>query len=227
MGWKCGFQLRLQFFIFIIKSHYTRRHEQIQGPYNIVCEPILVCWCKCYRSMLQLYTSCSEVGWHQLSLQTSTPHKVIFEIMRIKPIQYSELVENIYDWKAFIRPHISSSKSLEFTRVSEPHHFQFYQGNNCPLVQHKSMQMMHGDHPLERFHLHTLPNMRSKHGFDAVFQSHLEEIVVWQSFVSLKERQLEQLSWVECKGGGASIVSKHHSKHTVLHCILGRISIYG
>ena len=38
-------------------------------------------------------------------------------------VRYVELMENIFDWKTFIEPHLFSSRSLEFTEVSKPHHF--------------------------------------------------------------------------------------------------------
>jgi hypothetical protein len=54
-----------------------------------------------------------------------------------EPVRYVELMENIWDWKEFIMPHLYLSKRIEFTKVSEPHHFRFFQRNNRSHVQHK------------------------------------------------------------------------------------------
>ena len=43
-----------------------------------------------------------------------------------KPVQYAQLMENIWDWKGFITPHLQFSRSAKFIGMSEPHHFQFF-----------------------------------------------------------------------------------------------------
>jgi hypothetical protein len=51
-----------------------------------------------------------------------------------EPVQYAQLMENIWDWNEFIIPHLYSSNSTQFTCISEPHHFRFFQRNNQPHV---------------------------------------------------------------------------------------------
>jgi hypothetical protein len=42
-------------------------------------------------------------------------------------VRYAQLMQNIWDWKGFITPHLQSSRSAEFIGMSELHHFQFFQ----------------------------------------------------------------------------------------------------
>ena len=51
-----------------------------------------------------------------------------------KPIRYAQLMENIWDWKGFITPHLQSSRSAKVIGMSELHHFQFFQQNSVPHV---------------------------------------------------------------------------------------------
>ena len=110
-----------------------------------------------------------------------------------EPVRYAELMENIFDWKTFIEPHLFSSRSLEFIEVSKPHHFRFYQQNNSPHVQYK-IYANNAWRPVDgEVYLKTIPDSRTKPGFAQVFQSESGEIAALQSFLSLKERQLERL----------------------------------
>ena len=102
-------------------------------------------------------------------------------------------MENVFDWKTFIEPHLFSSRSLEFIGVSEPHHFRFYQWNNRPHVQYK-IYANDAWRPVDgKVYLKTILDSRTKLGFVAVFQSVSGEIAALQSFLSLKEQQLEWL----------------------------------
>jgi hypothetical protein len=101
-------------------------------------------------------------------------------------------MENIWDWKGFITPHLQSSRSVEFIGMSEPHHFRFFQRN---YVLHTQYKIYANDawgpsdgHPF----LASLLDVRSKPGFAEVFQANIEEVVALRSFSSLKERQLHR-----------------------------------
>ena len=94
-----------------------------------------------------------------------------------EPVRYAELMENIFDWKTFIEPHLFSSRSLEFIGVSEPHHFCFYQRNNCPHVQHKiyandAWRLVDGE-----VYLKTIPDSRTKPGLLQYFKMSLEKLL--------------------------------------------------
>ena len=104
-------------------------------------------------------------------------------------------MENVYDWKTFIEPHLFSSKSLEFIGISEPYHFRFYQQNNHPHVQHKiyandAWRRVDGE-----VYLNTIPDRRSKPGFADTSR----KTIFYDNFVSFWTR---------------------HSKHS---CQLGRV----
>ena len=60
-------------------------------------------------------------------------------------------MENIFDWKIFIEPHLFSSRNLEFTGVSDHTIFNFINRIIVPMYNTKSMPMMHGDQQMERF----------------------------------------------------------------------------
>jgi hypothetical protein len=109
-----------------------------------------------------------------------------------EPVRYAQLMENIWDWKGFITPHLQSSRSAEFIGMSEPHHFRFFQRNSVPHVQYKIYTNdawgPSDGHPF----LASLPNVRSKLGFAEVFQANTEEVAALRSFSSLKERQLHR-----------------------------------
>jgi hypothetical protein len=109
-----------------------------------------------------------------------------------EPVQYAQLMENIWDWKGFITPHLQSSRSVEFIGMSEPHHFRFFQRNNVPHVQYKIYANdawgPSDGHPF----LASLPDVRGKPGFAEVFQANTEEVAALHSFSSLKERQVHR-----------------------------------
>jgi hypothetical protein len=109
-----------------------------------------------------------------------------------EPVRYAQLMENIWDWKGFITPHLQSSRSAEFIGMSEPYHFRFFQRNSVPHVQYKiyandAWQPSNG-HPF----LASVPNVRSKPGFAEVFQANTKEVEALRSFTNLKERQLDR-----------------------------------
>jgi hypothetical protein len=101
-------------------------------------------------------------------------------------------MENIWDWKDFITPHLHSSGGTEFVGLSEPHHFRFFQRNSKPHIQHKIYANdawgPTDGHPF----LASISNVRSKPGFAEVFEHNHEEVAVLHSFVHLKERQLDR-----------------------------------
>jgi hypothetical protein len=123
-----------------------------------------------------------------------------------EPVRYARLMENIWDWRDFITPHLHSSGGSEFVGLSEPHHFRFFQRNGRPHVQHKiyandAWGPTEG-HPF----LASVPDVRSKPGFAEVFQHNHEEVAALHSFVNLKERQLD--------------------RHTKLHASQGQLQAY-
>ena len=102
-------------------------------------------------------------------------------------------MENIFDWKTFIEPHLFSSRSLEITRISEPYHFRFYKRNNRSHVQYK-IYANNAWRPVDgEVYLNNIPDSKTKSGFAEVFQSEHGEITALQSFLNLKEWQLERL----------------------------------
>jgi hypothetical protein len=109
-----------------------------------------------------------------------------------EPIRYAQLMENIWDWKGFITPHLQSSRSAEFIGMSEPHHFRFFQRNNVPHVQYKIYANdawgPSDGHPF----LASVPDVRTKPGFAEVFEVNTEEVAALRSFSSMKERQLDR-----------------------------------
>jgi hypothetical protein len=111
-----------------------------------------------------------------------------------EPVQYAQLMENIWDWKGFITPHLQSSRSAEFIGMSEPHHFRFFQRNSVLHVQYKIYANdawgPSDGHPF----LASLLDVRSKPGFAEVFQANTEEVAALCSFSNLKERQLHRLT---------------------------------
>ena len=98
-----------------------------------------------------------------------TLHKVIFQAMRIIEASSVFRTHGEYLWLQSIHSaaHVLKQE-LEIARVSEPHHFQFYQGNKCPYVQHKVYANDARGPPDGEVYLQNSPNMRSKHGFDEV-----------------------------------------------------------
>jgi hypothetical protein len=100
-------------------------------------------------------------------------------------VWYAELMENIWDWKEFITPHLYLNKDIEFTKVSELHHFRFFQWSSRPHVQHKiyanDAWVPTDGHPF----LISKSDVWNKPGFE----SDHEEIATLSSFVSLKECQ--------------------------------------
>jgi hypothetical protein len=78
-------------------------------------------------------------------------------------------MENIWDWKGFITPHLQSNKSVEFIGMSEPHHFRFFQQNSILHVQYKiyanDAWRPSDGHPF----LASVPDVRGKLGFAEVF----------------------------------------------------------
>jgi hypothetical protein len=109
-----------------------------------------------------------------------------------EPVRYAQLMENIWDWKGFITPHLLSSRSIEFIGMSEPHHFRFFQRNSVPHVQYKLYANdawgPSDGHPF----LASVPDVRSKPGFAEVFQANTEEVAALRSYTNLKERQLDR-----------------------------------
>jgi hypothetical protein len=101
-------------------------------------------------------------------------------------------MENIWDWKDFITPHLYWSGGSEFIGLSEPHYFRFFQRNGIPHVQYKiyandAWGPTEG-HPF----LASVPDARSKPGFAEVFEHNHKEVAALHSFVNLKERQLDR-----------------------------------
>jgi hypothetical protein len=109
-----------------------------------------------------------------------------------EPIRYAWLMENIWDWKDFITPHLHLSGGTEFVGLSEPHHFRFFQRNGKPHVQHKIYANDAWGPTDGHLFLASVPNVRSKPGFAEVFEHNHEEVAALHSFVNLKERQLDR-----------------------------------
>jgi hypothetical protein len=61
-----------------------------------------------------------------------------------EPVRYAQLMENIWDCKGFIIPHLQSSRSTEFIGMNEPHHFDSSSRTTYRTCSTKYMQMMHG-----------------------------------------------------------------------------------
>jgi hypothetical protein len=85
-----------------------------------------------------------------------------------------------------------STRSTEFSRLSEPHHFRFFQQNDRPHVQYKIYANNAWGPTDGHLFLHNIPDLRSKLGFAEAFKSNKDEVATLHSFLNMKEQQLNR-----------------------------------
>lgn len=105
-------------------------------------------------------------------------------------------LENVWDWKSFITPHLQTGGDT-LTGITFPHHMRFYMENGMPRVQHKHFS---GDAwgPVDgHMCLRSLPSTSQTPELAEVFAADDRELRALQEFIAYKERCVSRLQYVE------------------------------
>lgn len=112
----------------------------------------------------------------------------------------ARLLENVWDWKLFITPHLLAGAD-SLVGITFPHHMRFYMDNRLEIpevrVQHKHY-CKDAWGPVEgQKTLRSLPNRENRPVFAKVFAADERELKALDDFIAYKERCVQRFQHVE------------------------------
>jgi hypothetical protein len=105
-------------------------------------------------------------------------------------------LENVWDWKSFITPHLLS-KSDTIRGITFPHHIRFYLENGVIRVQYKYFSKDAWGPAEGHVCLRSLPNTAEKPTLVKVHRAEERELKALDKFIAYKTRCVERLQNVE------------------------------
>jgi hypothetical protein len=105
-------------------------------------------------------------------------------------------LENVWDWKSFIMPHLLT-RGDTITGVTFPHHMRFYMENGVTRVQYKHFSKDAWGPTDGHVCLRSLPNTTEKPALAEVHRTEERELKALDEFIAYKTRCVERLQNVE------------------------------
>lgn len=123
----------------------------------------------------------------------------------------ARLLENVWDWKSFITPHLLTGGD-SLVGITFPHHMRFYMDNREGVgkvrVQHKHYSKDKWGPELGTKTLQSLPNKEERPSFAKVFAADERELKALDDFIAYKERCIQRFQHPE-KNGEAKREAEH------------------